>query len=59
MKQRLFTIGHEALHLAEFLNKLTKVGVQTVVDVREIPRSRIRGFSKATLSAALHKKGIK
>jgi uncharacterized protein (DUF488 family) len=58
MGRQLFTIGYEGTRLPEFLNELTAAGVQTLVDVRELPQSRIPGYSKTALSAALKQKGI-
>ena len=58
MGEKLFTIGYEETELGDFLDKLTRAGVQTVVDVRELPQSRIPGFSKTALAAALKHKGI-
>ena len=58
MGRQLFTIGYEGTQLPEFLNELTTAGVQTLVDVRELPQSRIPGYSKTALAAALKRKGI-
>ena len=37
---RIFTIGHSTRPIAEFLTLLQEVGVDLLVDVRSIPRSR-------------------
>lgn len=58
MGRQLFTIGYEETKLAEFLAKLVSAGIQTLVDVRELPQSRIPGYSKTALSAALKRRGI-
>lgn len=55
---RLYTIGYEGQSLAEFLRRLRDVGVRTLVDVRELPLSRKRGFSKRALASALSEHGI-
>lgn len=54
----LFTFGYEGLSIDEFIARLKQVGVQTVVDVRELPLSRKPGFSKSAFSCALHEAGI-
>ena len=55
----LFTIGYEKRHLDELLGLLSAAHVTMVVDVRELPLSRVRGFSKSPLGAALHAAGIR
>lgn len=54
----LFTLGYEGLVLDEFIRRLEEAGVQTVVDVRELPLSRKRGFSKKAFGEALAQAGI-
>ena len=53
-----FTIGYEGRSLDEFVDILLEAGVERVVDVRELPLSRKRGFSKTVLSEALASHGI-
>jgi uncharacterized protein (DUF488 family) len=55
---RLFTIGYEGRTVAELVDVLRGAGVERVVDVRELPLSRRRGFSKPPLAAALAEAGI-
>jgi uncharacterized protein (DUF488 family) len=55
---RLMTIGYEGTTLADFLNTLKAAGVDQLLDIRELPISRRKGFSKTALSTALAKKGI-
>jgi uncharacterized protein (DUF488 family) len=54
----LFTIGYEGLDLQGFLKYLIYHKVEALVDVREIPLSRKRGFSKTALSEAVSENGI-
>ncbi|WP_326541214.1 DUF488 domain-containing protein [Pseudorhodoferax sp.] len=54
----LYTFGYEGLDLESFIARLHRAGVRTVVDVRELPLSRKRGFSKTSFSAALAESGI-
>jgi uncharacterized protein (DUF488 family) len=51
----IFTIGHSTRPIEEFIRLLKAHGVQRVIDVRTIPRSRHNPqFSRERLSAALH-----
>ena len=54
----LYTFGYEGLNLESFIARLHHVGIRTVVDVRELPLSRKRGFSKTSFGAALAASGI-
>ena len=54
----LFTFGYEAISVDAFIARLKKVGVTVVVDVRELPLSRKKGFSKTAFSQALADAGI-
>lgn len=55
---RLFTIGYEGTEIADFIEHLLRAGVSTVVDVRDLPLSRKRGFSKNGLRSALGENGL-
>jgi uncharacterized protein (DUF488 family) len=57
-KRNLFTLGYEGLDVDSFIGVLLDAGVKAVVDVRELPLSRKRGFSKTALSAALAENGV-
>lgn len=54
----LYTIGYEGRNLNEFVSRLKYSGISTLVDVREIPISRKKGFSKTTLSQFLREYDI-
>ncbi|HEX3753681.1 MAG TPA: DUF488 domain-containing protein [Rhizomicrobium sp.] len=54
----LFTFGYEGLSIESFTVRLKEVGVKVVVDVRELPLSRKKGFSKTSFAAALESVGI-
>jgi uncharacterized protein (DUF488 family) len=54
----LFTIGYESLLPARFIDLLKRSRVEVLIDVRELPVSRKRGFAKAALSELLAKHGI-
>lgn len=52
------TIGYEQATLTDFIRTLQHEGVKTLVDVRELPISRRKGFSKSALAEALSASGI-
>lgn len=59
MGAALYTIGYEEHRLLDSLvARVRGAGVRRVVDVRELPLSRRRGFSKASLAEAFLRAGI-
>ena len=54
----LFTIGYEGRSLDEVIGALLAKKIDRVIDIRELPLSRRRGFSKTPLGTALGAKGI-
>lgn len=54
----LFTIGYEGMALDDMLGKLKANKIDLVVDVRALPLSRKKGFSKNALAKALEGVGI-
>lgn len=54
----LYTFGYEGLDIDAFVARARAAGVQTIVDVRELPLSRKRGFSKTSFSEAFAKAGV-
>lgn len=54
----VFTIGYEGLGIDAFMSLLTEHGIDTIVDVRELPLSRKPGFSKKALGTLLNLSGI-
>lgn len=53
-KATIFTVGHSTRPLEEFIDLLKAHGVQRVMDIRTIPRSRHNPqFNRETLAAAL------
>lgn len=56
--QTLYTIGYERADLGDFITTLMEVGISHVMDVRELPQSRRKGFSKNQLRAELEENGI-
>lgn len=55
---RLFTLGYEGADLGDFLNVLKQQQIDLLLDVRELPLSRRKGFSKNALREALEGCGI-
>jgi len=55
----VFTIGYEEKTIDEFLGRLKKHGINTLIDVREVPYSRKCDFSKTRISEHLQMAGIK
>lgn len=54
----LYTFGYEGLEIAEFIVRLQEAGIHAVVDVRELPLSRKKGYSKTAFHAHLLQAGI-
>ena len=54
----LFTVGYEGRTLPQFVRLLKENDITRLVDVRERPASRKRGFSALPLFDALRKAGI-
>ena len=50
---RVYTTGYQGKNIDEFLNHLVSNDVEQIVDVREIPLSRKKGFSKNMLRQRL------
>lgn len=57
-KSLLSTIGYEGASLEDFVATLLAAKIRCLVDVRELPISRRKGFAKTALSEALREVGI-
>jgi uncharacterized protein (DUF488 family) len=57
-RSALFTVGYEGRQLGELIAMLQASKVRLVIDIRELPLSRRRGFSKTPLGTALREVGI-
>ena len=55
---KLYTIGYQEKDIDEFVYKLKTFDISVLIDVREIPISRKKGFSKTHLSQYLEGNGI-
>jgi len=56
--KKLFTIGYEGTDLTDFLKTLKAAKIDVLLDIREIPLSRRKGFSKFALGQAMEAAGI-
>lgn len=54
----IFTIGYEGASIPAFIAALREAGVRLVLDIRAVPASRKKGFSKTPLAAHLAEAGI-
>lgn len=54
----LYTIGYEGLNQQGFLSLLSHYGISVVADVRRVPSSRKKGFSKSGLEKCLSQENI-
>jgi hypothetical protein len=57
--RKVSTIGYEGRSIENFVEEVETAGIECVVDVRELPLSRRRGFSKTALSERLALAGIR
>ena len=56
---QIYTIGYEGSDIGRFVETLKIVGVEQLVDVRAVPLSRKKGFSKNGLRDRLEAEGIR
>lgn len=59
MTRQLFTVGYEGATIKTFIENLRANNVECILDVRELPLSRKRGFSKTQLDQALNDANIR
>lgn len=58
MKRTIATIGYEGATIEEFIASLRRASVNLLIDVRDVPISRKKGFSKNRLAEYLAAHGI-
>jgi uncharacterized protein (DUF488 family) len=56
---RVYTVGYEGRDVQAFVELLFAVGIDVLADVRDLPLSRKRGFSKGPLREAAEAFGIR
>ncbi len=59
MANELFTVGYEGIDINSFVEHLRSKNIDCLIDVREIPLSRKKGFSKTALSIRLEQENIR
>lgn len=59
MAKVLFTVGYEGFDIGSFIAHLKSNNINCLLDVREIPLSRKRGFSKTGLAQRLKQQKIR
>lgn len=57
-RYRLFTMGYEGREIDEFVERLKQYGITRLIDIRDLPLSRKKGFSKSSLQERLGREGI-
>lgn len=58
-KTTIHTVGYEKSEITAYVSRLLTANVEVLIDVRERPLSRKKGFSKRMLSEAVEAVGIK
>lgn len=58
MKRKLYTIGYTGFSLPEFIATLSENNIEYLIDTRQLPISRKKGFAKSALQEHLNKAGI-
>lgn len=58
MRCELFTVGYEGTNIESFIDNLRANSISCILDVRALPLSRKRGFSKTQLAARLMREQI-
>lgn len=58
MSAQVISVGYEKRSMAEFIGVLSAYHVSTLLDVRKVPQSRRKGFSKTALAEHLTSAGI-
>jgi uncharacterized protein (DUF488 family) len=56
--QEIFTIGYEGREIDDFISHLKSLKITRLIDVRELPLSRKRGFSKSQLKRRMESENI-
>ena len=57
-RYELLTIGYEGREIDEFVQRLKQFNISRLIDVREVPLSRKKGFSKPALRERLQHEHI-
>jgi len=57
-RRRIFTAGYQGLTVDEFTEKLLQAKIDTLIDVRKNPFSRMKGFGRTALKTEMNRAGI-
>jgi len=55
---QLFTLGYEAMESGAFLDVIESNKIDLLLDIRELPLSRRKGFSRTALRRSLETRGV-
>jgi uncharacterized protein (DUF488 family) len=58
LRRALYTIGYTGFSVQDFVSKLSDAGIECLIDTRELPISRKKGFAKTALRQHLEEAGI-
>jgi uncharacterized protein (DUF488 family) len=58
IKKKLFTIGYQGLTQDQFVDLVLNKGIKKIIDLRAVPLSRKKGFSKNKLEFKLNEIGL-
>jgi uncharacterized protein (DUF488 family) len=58
MNKKVISVGYQQREIGDFVQMLVEHGVEKLIDVRALPLSRKKGFSKKALSSHLRNAGI-
>lgn len=58
MQKNVYTIGYEGSSIEDFIATLISQKISVLIDIRDRPLSRKKGFSKNALAEALQSQGI-
>jgi uncharacterized protein (DUF488 family) len=58
VKRKIYTIGYLGFSLQDFVATLSENGIECLIDARQLPISRKKGFAKSALQAHLSEAGI-
>jgi len=56
--RNIYTMGYEGIKIENFIEKIKSNNIKIIIDVRDYPKSRKRGFSKSQLEKILKDRHI-
>jgi len=58
MEKTFYTIGYEGAEIGDFVATLLHFEIDTLIDIRDVPLSRKRGFAKSALAEILRANSV-